>query len=214
MRGWGCIFWAILSASSKDGLALLKQTCHRKTLLSQTMETAMSIPYQSAFPQKACAHNVLLGFVFLNAAHMCWPRNSWPPTPRDAPGGGSTSRTSRPKLNPRSIVHFTSGASSEANPADEPSRVDLAGVRWRVLACPELVSEPVPVSWPQADDWRDPAGWARLAAGRAVQGSARARELRQSAPGAALDAPKLRPAGWPRSIGRRACMHFCSRLRM
>ena len=40
------------------------------------------------------------------------------------------------------------------------------------------------------------------------------RELRQSAPGAALDAPKLRPAGWPRSIGRRACMQFCSRLRM
>ena len=60
---------------------------------------------------------------------------------------------------------------SKANPADEPSRVDLAGVRWRVLACPELVSEPVPVSWPQADDWRDPAGWARLAAGRAAAAS-------------------------------------------
>ena len=57
---------------------------------------------------------------------------------------------------------------SKANPADEPSRVDLAGLRWRVLACPELVSEPVPVSWPQADTWRDPAGWARLAARRAA----------------------------------------------
>ena len=34
----------------------------------------------------------------------------------------------------------------KANPADEPSRVDLARLRWRVLACPELVSEPVPVS--------------------------------------------------------------------
>ena len=32
---------------------------------------------------------------------------------------------------------------SKANPADEPSRVDLARSRWRVLACPELVSEPV-----------------------------------------------------------------------
>ena len=41
-------------------------------------------------------------------------------------------------------------------------------MRWRVLACPELVSEPVPVSWPQEDNWRDPAGWARLAAGRAA----------------------------------------------
>ena len=57
---------------------------------------------------------------------------------------------------------------SKANPADEPSRVDLSSVRWRVLACPELVSEPVPVSWPQEDNWRDPAGWARLAAGRAA----------------------------------------------
>ena len=47
--------------------------------------------------------------------------------------------------------------------ADEPSRVDLSSVRWRVLACPELVSEPVPVSWPQEDNWRDPAGWAREA---------------------------------------------------
>ena len=56
----------------------------------------------------------------------------------------------------------------QANPADEPSRVDLSGVRWRVLACPGLVSEPVPVSWPQEDNWRDPAGWARLAAGRAA----------------------------------------------
>ena len=55
-----------------------------------------------------------------------------------------------------------------ANPADEPSRVDLSGMRWRVLACPELVSEPVPVSWPQEDNWRDPAGWARLAARRAA----------------------------------------------
>ena len=57
---------------------------------------------------------------------------------------------------------------SQANPADEPSRVDLAGIRWRVLACPELISQPVPVRWPQADEWRDPAGWARLAAGRAA----------------------------------------------
>ena len=57
---------------------------------------------------------------------------------------------------------------SAANPGDEPSRVDLSSVRWRVLACPELVSEPVPVSWPQEDNWRDPAGWARLAAGRAA----------------------------------------------
>ena len=56
----------------------------------------------------------------------------------------------------------------EGQPADEPSRVDLSRLRWRVLACPELVSEPVPVSWPQEDNWRDPAGWARLAAGRAA----------------------------------------------
>ena len=34
----------------------------------------------------------------------------------------------------------------KANPADEPSRVDLSRLRWRVPACPELVSEPVPVS--------------------------------------------------------------------
>ena len=57
---------------------------------------------------------------------------------------------------------------SKANVADAPSRVDLSSVRWRVLACPDIVSEPVPVSWPQEDNWRDPAGWARLAAGRAA----------------------------------------------
>ena len=57
---------------------------------------------------------------------------------------------------------------SKANPADEPPRVDLSRLRRRVLACPELVSEPVPVSWPQEDNWRDPAGGARLAAGRAA----------------------------------------------
>ena len=58
---------------------------------------------------------------------------------------------------------------SKANPADEPSRVDLSGGRWRVLACPELVSEPVPVSFPQVECWRDPAGWARLGESRAVE---------------------------------------------
>ena len=58
---------------------------------------------------------------------------------------------------------------SKANPADEPSRVDLSGERWRVLACPELVSEPVPVSFPQVECWRDPAGWARLGESRAVE---------------------------------------------
>ena len=58
---------------------------------------------------------------------------------------------------------------SKANPADEPSRVDLSGGRWRVLACPELVSEPVPVSFPQVECWRDPAGWARLGESRALE---------------------------------------------
>ena len=54
---------------------------------------------------------------------------------------------------------------SKANPGDEPSRVmALAQEQWQVLRQPDISSKPVPVRFPQVDDWRDPAGWARMAA--------------------------------------------------
>ena len=53
---------------------------------------------------------------------------------------------------------------SPANPADEPSRIDISRERFRICAQPEIVSEPVPVVFPPVERWSDPAGWARQAA--------------------------------------------------
>ena len=52
---------------------------------------------------------------------------------------------------------------SAANPGDEPSRVDLSGLRFVVCRHPEIISDPIPVVFPPVARWRDPAGWAREA---------------------------------------------------
>ena len=53
---------------------------------------------------------------------------------------------------------------SEANPSDEPSRVDLSGERLVLCAHPAIVSQPVQVRFPPLARWSDPAGWVREAA--------------------------------------------------
>ena len=54
---------------------------------------------------------------------------------------------------------------SKANPGDEPSQVmALAQEQWQVLRQPGISSKPVPVRFPQVEDWRVPTGWARMAA--------------------------------------------------
>ena len=63
---------------------------------------------------------------------------------------------------------------SKANPGDEPSRgVALAQEQWQVLRRPGISSKPVPVRFPQVDDWSDPAGWARMAARLAAMAAPR-----------------------------------------
>mgnify|MGYP004099556455 CR=1 FL=1 len=63
---------------------------------------------------------------------------------------------------------------SRANPGDEPSRgVALAQEQWQVLRRPGISSKPVPVRFPQVDDWHDPAGWARMAARLAAMAAPR-----------------------------------------
>ena len=52
---------------------------------------------------------------------------------------------------------------SAANPADEPSRVDLSAQRFVISRHPEIISHPTPVVFPPVARWRDPAGWAREA---------------------------------------------------
>ena len=52
---------------------------------------------------------------------------------------------------------------SAANPGDEPSRVDLSGLRFVVCRHPEIISDPIPVVFLPVARWRDPAGWAREA---------------------------------------------------
>ena len=50
---------------------------------------------------------------------------------------------------------------TDANPADKPSRQNLAGRVWRVV--PGVKSTPVDLQFPQIDKWADAAGWAREA---------------------------------------------------
>ena len=52
---------------------------------------------------------------------------------------------------------------SEANPSDEPSRVDLSRCPLVLCAQPAIVSQPVQVRFPPVERWSDPAGWVREA---------------------------------------------------